>query len=242
MSSVEKIPLQKILIGQIIRPLLPVTVVGAIKKLISPQQESSLLESIFQPSFTRRHSDGNSYDPFKRPLFSLPDHLADLTQAAKILKGLWPQNHGLGIEQISLAHPLADKRVIEFCLSIPSGLHLRNGYKRYLVRGSMNGLLPPEIQWRTNKDAFSPDYPIRLFRQLPGIIQWLDAIKHNDPVLEIVNLQRLKTDSRNVSESGLSEIRNSTPVHSIPFGLYLISFLRQFAEFSPTSEPRFAKG
>ena len=44
--------------------------------------------------------------------------------------------------------PTRDKRVIEFCLSIPFDEFVKNGQERYLIRASMKGILPEKI--RTN--------------------------------------------------------------------------------------------
>ena len=48
-------------------------------------------------------------------------------------------------------YPLLDKRLIEFYLSLPSHMKVKNGYGRYIMRKAMEGILPPEIQWRTDK-------------------------------------------------------------------------------------------
>jgi asparagine synthase (glutamine-hydrolysing) len=48
-------------------------------------------------------------------------------------------------------YPLLDKRLVEFYLSLPSSMKFRNGYGRYILRKATEGILPPEIQWRTDK-------------------------------------------------------------------------------------------
>ena len=42
--------------------------------------------------------------------------------------------------------PTKDKRLIEFCLSLPSDQFVRNGNERYLIRRAMEGILPDKIR------------------------------------------------------------------------------------------------
>ena len=53
--------------------------------------------------------------------------------------------------KIEYRYPLLDKRLIEFYLSLPSWMKAQKGYGRYIIRKSMEGILPPGIQWRTDK-------------------------------------------------------------------------------------------
>jgi asparagine synthase (glutamine-hydrolysing) len=53
--------------------------------------------------------------------------------------------------QAEYRYPLLDKRLVEFYLSLPSSMKFRNGYGRYILRKATEGILPPEIQWRTDK-------------------------------------------------------------------------------------------
>lgn len=52
---------------------------------------------------------------------------------------------------IEARHPFYDKRLVEFCYAIPTNLKIRDGWDRFILRSSMDNLLPPEIQWRPKK-------------------------------------------------------------------------------------------
>ena len=56
---------------------------------------------------------------------------------------------------IRYAFPLLDKRLIEFALSIPDHLYFHQGWKRWLYRTAMEGILPDSVRWhpRKNDDA-----------------------------------------------------------------------------------------
>jgi len=47
---------------------------------------------------------------------------------------------------IPLRDPTMDKRVIEFCLSLPENQYVRNGRDRFLIRRAMKGILPDEVR------------------------------------------------------------------------------------------------
>ena len=53
---------------------------------------------------------------------------------------------------IELRHPFFDKRLVEFCLAIPTEQKFSNGWDRMIMRRAMQGILPKEIQWRKKKD------------------------------------------------------------------------------------------
>ena len=48
-------------------------------------------------------------------------------------------------------HPFMDKRLIEFCLSLPSEQKLHQGWSRMVMRRAMANILPEAIQWRGGK-------------------------------------------------------------------------------------------
>ena len=53
-------------------------------------------------------------------------------------------------------YPFWDKRLLEFCLSLPSREKLDGGWSRLILRRAMEGVLPPAVQWRTDKLNFGP--------------------------------------------------------------------------------------
>lgn len=52
--------------------------------------------------------------------------------------------------------PFCDKRLLEFCLALPADQKLSLGWSRAVMRRAMEGILPPEIQWRVGKANFAP--------------------------------------------------------------------------------------
>ncbi|MBW4509602.1 MAG: lasso peptide isopeptide bond-forming cyclase [Scytonematopsis contorta HA4267-MV1] len=69
-----------------------------------------------------------------------------------------------GIEQ---RYPFWDKRLVEFCLSLPANQKMSQGWTRAVLRRGMEGILPREIQWRGGKAnlAHSFDYGMLKFER-----------------------------------------------------------------------------
>lgn len=69
----------------------------------------------------------------------------------------------------SMAHsiesrvPFLDHRLVELLFQFPDNLKINNGWTKFALRQSMEGVLPKEIQWRTDKKGFVT----------PGEILWL---------------------------------------------------------------------
>ena len=62
----------------------------------------------------------------------------------------------------SLAHgrevrlPFLSHKLVEFIFSLPDDMKLHNGWTKFILRESMNSLLPREICWRKEKVGFEP--------------------------------------------------------------------------------------
>ncbi len=56
-----------------------------------------------------------------------------------------------GRHGIEYRYPLLDKRIVDYCLSIPADLFFKQGWKRYLFRKTVQGTLPHEVQWARRK-------------------------------------------------------------------------------------------
>jgi asparagine synthase (glutamine-hydrolysing) len=145
----------------------------------------------------------------------------------------WLSKHamerGQSISLIPPCSPLLDKRILEFCLAMPESMDVGDGYPRYRIRAALDGILPPRIQWRTTKAPYSPDYFARYNAQLGMAREFVQAIRPNDPVRTVVDVEGLGKLLVPVDPAvGPTAARDEIPVT-----LYLINFLRQFAEFRP---------
>jgi asparagine synthase (glutamine-hydrolysing) len=84
------------------------------------------------------------------PLFQLTLEIADKAAAS------------YGVEP---RYPFFDRRLIEFCVGLPESQKFDGGWPRLLFRRAMEGILPPEIQWRASKANLGPNFH-RRFRAI----------------------------------------------------------------------------
>ena len=59
---------------------------------------------------------------------------------------------------IETRHPFMDKRLIEFCLSLPPEQKLNKGWTRLVMRRAMANILPEQVQWRKDKADMSSSF------------------------------------------------------------------------------------
>ena len=59
-------------------------------------------------------------------------------------------------------YPFFDRRLIEFCLGVPEEHRFSDGWPRLVFRRAMEGILPPEVQWRSDKGNLSSNFHRRL--------------------------------------------------------------------------------
>jgi asparagine synthase (glutamine-hydrolysing) len=184
---------------------------------------------------------------FAAPVLLAPDFLLAMEEAPSGRRFYWPNHRrehvrhvrtvmnghalhpGRLVTQVPVAFPFKDKRVLEFCLAAPADLKVRDGYRRYLIRRALDGILPKKIQWRTTKFPFAPDYPKRYAAQLGKARDFVAAIRRKDPVRSIVDVDRL----RYLLDHPDTKPAQAAALGVVPRTIYLICFLRQFAEFRP---------
>jgi asparagine synthase (glutamine-hydrolysing) len=60
--------------------------------------------------------------------------------------------HRVGASQgIEVRHPFFDKRLVEFCLSLPWNQKVRDGWSKRIVREAAAGYLPDGVRWRRGR-------------------------------------------------------------------------------------------
>jgi asparagine synthase (glutamine-hydrolysing) len=65
-------------------------------------------------------------------------------------------NHSASSYGLDIKFPFMDRRLIEFCLSIPSSQKLKNGVSRSILRRSLKNMIPDSIYNRHSKSDLSP--------------------------------------------------------------------------------------
>jgi len=88
---------------------------------------------------TKEHHYFSIYNPLTQTVFGIMDR-------------------NTAIFNIEGRYPFFDKRLVEFCYSLPTDMKIKDGWGRYIMRIAMEDILPPEIQWRQKKADLSYVY------------------------------------------------------------------------------------
>lgn len=103
--------------------------------------------------------------------------------------------------------PTRDKRVIEFCLSLPPSMFLKDGIERYLIRKSMEGIVIDNI--RLNLDSRgkqSPDWFLRIEDRLKYIIKASEEIIENKEINKYLDIPYLKNELQILKDGNLENL------------------------------------
>lgn len=81
---------------------------------------------------------------------------------------------------VLLRDPTRDKRVVEFCVSLPISQYVKNGEDRRLASVYMSDMMPPKVIKSTQKGKQSADLKERCVRESDRIIkEWLEIYRAN---------------------------------------------------------------
>ncbi len=130
--------------------------------------------------------------------------------------------------------PLLDIRLVEFHLAVPAHLKRKNGYGRYLFRKAIEGVVPPEVQWRTDKTgATIPSVRYRLIRDATAIEE-LILQGRDTPAAEYIDLEQMAKRLERIVNMGTDTepIRQGVFFNALKLLLYFEEN-RQGTELSP---------
>jgi len=166
--------IQKNNIKEIAKKYLPVNIINLLR-LFLRQPESKYL------TVTGKNYKHYSYTTLNQMLYNLMSYMS----LPDLLKFEDRNSMRFSIESRT---PFADDiDLIEYVFSIPSVYKIHNGWSKYLLRESMNNIVPNEIKTRTDKIGFeTPEY------------DWLGTIKpyifenYNSHINMILNMERFE--------------------------------------------------
>ena len=126
--------------------------------------------------------------------------------------------------------PTRDKRVIEFCLSLPTEMFVDGGMERALVRKSMKGILPEKIRLNSSvRGKQSADWIYRITPKWKQIKKELENILNNDDsIISYIDIDKLKNTLEILDIDNLNEHKNK--VRMLLVTLVFSKFLQLFED------------
>jgi asparagine synthase (glutamine-hydrolysing) len=139
-------------------------------------------EKMLNPDFVCRTNIAERHKAWRKTLSNSARserdaHYRTLTQPLQAF-ALEVHDSAAAAFSIEKRYPFWDRRVVEFCLSLPPEQKLYHGWTRMVMRRAMENILPKKVQWRGGKMDFSPSlsYGLRSFER-----ETLDQIILRDP-------------------------------------------------------------
>ena len=94
---------------------------------------------------------------------SVRDTQRHLLESPRLAYALAMTDHVGAMSSVEIRHPFMDKRLIEFCLALPSSQSLRDGWTRLILRRALAYTLPDKIARRVGKAWMTPSFERALF-------------------------------------------------------------------------------
>jgi asparagine synthase (glutamine-hydrolysing) len=157
-------------------------------------------DSPINPELLKKWNVETRFDEKQIDLKTYPS--LDLNEANTFRVNFVGFSHLGAIEtKIGLAHgimqrdPTRDKRVIEFCLSLPSDQYVRDGMERHLIRRSMEGILPDKVRLNVSKRGLqSADWIQRIIPEWESMCDTLEIQLNDSEIMQYVNVNKIKKE------------------------------------------------
>lgn len=170
--------------------LMPTAIVGLMRRLSGKAEDATLIYRRSSAVDIRRYA-AFTVDGLRPAADGRENRWRLMTGPHIALRAeIWAQTgarHG-----VAFAFPLLDRRVVEFALSLPSELFVRDGFRRRPFRDAMADVLPPRVRLRHNKNIPFPSNMLILTEQKAELIARVEAYERNPRVRRLIDLRYLR--------------------------------------------------
>jgi asparagine synthase (glutamine-hydrolysing) len=123
---------------------------------------------------------------------SRESHWLDLTTGSLSYAVKW-LDRAAAAQGLEVRHPFCDRRLAEFCIALPNGQKMQDGWTRSILRRGMAGVLPPEVQWRPGKGNLAASFKGRFLEEERRTLEQV-LFQDRDLIEPYVNLPKLQAD------------------------------------------------
>lgn len=161
----------------ILSPLTPNDLRDFMKKTLgnAKNQPSDILNSPASTSFISGEKAKEKLRIKDKMQFGDRTHFTDIWDTSFLVSAFPSERELYTYQQQEQAHPLTDKRIIEFLWASPPECFNYQGYPRGYIRRALEGVLPEEILWRTDKTPYSPDFQSRIIKDIEELVTFLES-------------------------------------------------------------------
>jgi asparagine synthase (glutamine-hydrolysing) len=178
-------------------PLVPLSVRKIRRAFHGRNRRVRSANPTLNPDFVRRINLAERL-AVPRPGCSKPARTARDDQWRRITSGMFPcvfevVDKAAAVFPLELRHPFFDRRLVEFCLALPSEQKLLNGWTRMIMRRGLANTLPDTIRWRGGKTYLGPSFTRALLKFERPVLEAfvLKPPKMIDAYLDTLALRRI---------------------------------------------------
>jgi len=172
-----------------------------LRRLTDPHLRGFSLDySILHPDITKRLDlertalrDLNRTSPDGRAMLRTMLEHGDVADTPIAAQGGW---------QLDFRDPTYDRRVVEFCLTVPLEEFLRGGQLRSLARRAMAGRLPPATLQRTRRGRQSADWHLSMGAVRGRMSAEVERLRRSPLASRMLDLARMRSLIENWPSSG----------------------------------------
>jgi len=188
-------PLWRLIAGQVIKPLLLDPLLERYHRY-RPTPEPWLRYSAINRDFAGKWKISermrqSGHDPeFKLIVDQRKARYRIIKPGKSIIGFLW-QESGAGY-CLDVRDPTCDKRLMEFCLSIPDDQYVRNGRDRWLIRRAMKDLMPAIVLDEKRRGSQAADVGRRLLAHFDETEAALQRIERSELAVRYLDLPLMR--------------------------------------------------
>ena len=187
--------LLRIIWGQIVRPNIPPAM---IKKLYEFQSKklpwenfSALNQNLVEQLNFKQLMFSNQHDPFYGGKTNTRAGRYATIKPGRAFTGSKKGEIGAGFG-VDIRDATLDKRIIEFCLSIPDAQYMRNGENRFLIRRAMQGIMPSKVLFNHQKGLQAADLVPRIMKNFNEITSAFEEILQSEIAKQFFEIKKIK--------------------------------------------------
>jgi asparagine synthase (glutamine-hydrolysing) len=199
-----------------LRPLMPESAVRAWRLLRGRPRATALAGKAINPVLAKRVGLAERARTLGRNGHG-PAYTARAAHWRGLTSGLIPYaleltDRAAAAFALEARYPFFDRRLVEFCLALPAGQKLHQGWSRAIMRRAMAGILPQEVQWRFHKANLSPNFRRRL---LDCERRTLDEVILHEPqiIQEYVDVSALRAAYHRYSSQPMQAGEDSLTIY-----------------------------
>lgn len=132
---------------------------------------------------------------------------------------------GWGIDK---RDPTADRRLIEFCLSLPVDMLLKDGRRRPLARAALADRLPPAVLDETRKGYQAADWHQGLTKDRAAVAALIEAIAADPAAAAVIDIDLLRALVRDWPDGGWEDPQTvaryrTALLHALSAGQFMLA-------------------